>query len=108
MIFFNFMKTPVMLNDGSVFPSNGETLELRINSHNVIRKTNSLITFFEEDFNIRGLPEKRFGTYYIVPNEIRMMAKLSGRKDFVSPALNHPDVVKDKEGNVISVPGFVR
>ncbi|MFQ5506322.1 MAG: hypothetical protein ACE5F1_16255 [Planctomycetota bacterium] len=53
-----------------------------------------------------GLPAAQDGTYYIVSAIVK--AALPERPDLLVPATGHPDARRNKEGQIISVPGFLR
>ena len=54
---------------------------------------------------VQNLPEPEDGIVYIV--SALVAAACHARKDVVSPATGHPNAVR-KDGQVYSVPGFVR
>lgn len=56
---------------------------------------------------IEGLPEPEAGTLYIVSAIVKMAAQAQGRQDCIAPATGHPDAVRDDQGRIVSVPGFV-
>jgi len=63
----------------------------------------------EQEFGeISGLPEVAEGTTYVVSALVLNAAKAAGRTDCVAPATGHPDVVRNEQGHIVSVPGFVR
>jgi hypothetical protein len=53
---------------------------------------------------VTGLPAPQDGVIYIVSALVAQAAK---RPDVVSPASGHPNVIR-KDGQIVSVPGFVR
>jgi hypothetical protein len=54
---------------------------------------------------IIGLPEPEGDTIYVVSALVATAAK---REDVVSPASNHPLTERNKSGQIVSVPGFIR
>ncbi|UNY40559.1 hypothetical protein KLER11_gp50 [Pararheinheimera phage vB_PsoM_KLER1-1] len=60
--------------------------------------------FTVEYGDVSGLPEPEEGTVYIVS---MLVLQATDRDDVVAPASGHPDVVR-KDGQIWSVPGFVR
>lgn len=65
------------------------------------------ISFSPFNADIENLPAPAQGTRYIVSGLVLSAAKAAGRTDCVAPATGHPDVVRDKQGHIVSVPGFV-
>lgn len=53
---------------------------------------------------VQGLPDPETGTVYVAS---ALVASAAHRADVVSPATGHKDCVR-KDGQVFSVPGFVR
>jgi len=98
--FRNFTPYIIVLNNGDVFESEG------------IARVTTLFTGFDENNicfqkfgKVEGLPEKEKGVLLIVSLLILLV---SDRDDLVAPAADHPKCIKDKKGQIISVPGFVR
>jgi hypothetical protein len=54
---------------------------------------------------VQNLPDPQPGVIYIVSALVAQAAK---RADVVSPATGHPLARRDQNGQIISVPGFVR
>lgn len=66
------------------------------------------VTVYAQEFGeILDLPEPAAGTIYVVSAIVLAAAKKAGRQDCVAPATGHPDVVRDEQGRIVSVPGFV-
>lgn len=101
MNFINLTPHDIKLNNGRVFVSTG-----------VARVRASYSDFNENDIcevifgEVTGLPEPKEGTIYIVSGLV-LQALKGSRPDVVAPATGHPEV-KRVEGQVVSVPGFVR
>lgn len=102
MTFINLTPHDIVLNDGTVYPSRG-----------TVRLTDNY-TDFDVDCicdvdhgAVSGLPSPKPSTCYIVSTLVLDAAKKAGRTDFVAPATGHPQC-KRSNGNIISVPGFIR
>lgn len=100
--FVNLTPHIVRLNNGTEFPSAGTA------------RVATTYSRFDDDLVadvrfglIEGLPARRPDTIYIVSAIVAQAAAAVGRFDLVSPATGHPDCVR-KDGQVYSVPGFVR
>ena len=95
----NLTPHTVRLNDGTEFAPSG--LVARVASQHVEDEPG----FFRVVFGgIVGLPDPKEGTVFVVSGMVAAAAK---RSDVVSPATGHPACVR-KDGQVWSVPGFVR
>ncbi len=102
MNFINLTPHDVVMNDGTVYPSQG-----------VARLTDTYTPFDDNGVcyvaygDITNLPDPMDNTCYIVSSLVLNAAKALGRKDVVTPATGHPDC-KRHNGNIVSVPGFIR
>jgi len=76
----------------------------RVNSEHVYVKDGDLPTFEVKYGDITGLPDPEDGVVYIVS---LLVLQATDRTDVVAPASGHPGVVR-KDGQIWSVPGFVR
>lgn len=56
---------------------------------------------------IEGLPEPEEGKLYIVSAMVLEAGKRIGRNDLMAPATGHPETVRNEQGQIVSVPGFV-
>lgn len=101
--FRNFTPHPIVLNDGTVYQPEGLA---RVSA-----------TFTEFDSNgistqvfgqVSGLPEQVDGVWIIVSALVLTAAQAQGRTDVVAPATGHPQCVRNTQGHIVSVPGFVR
>jgi hypothetical protein len=102
MTFVNVTPHVVRLNDGTEFPPSGS----------VARVSSTYTEFVDNVAGIEfgavvGLPEPVAGVVYVASALVAGAAQKAGRSDVVSPATGHPACVR-KEGQVVSVPGFVR
>jgi hypothetical protein len=99
MKFVNLTPHRIVLNNGTVFESEG-----------VCRVDSSYTPFDENGISrvvfgeVTGLPEPQEGVVYIVSGLV-VQALKGKRDDVVSPATGHPDCVR-KDGHPVSVPGF--
>ena len=101
MKFVNFTPHDIVMNDGARFVSEG------------VARVDGVYSAFDAngicrvDYGgISGLPKPEKDTFYIVSSVVLGIARLQGRRDVVAPATGHPDCIR-KDGQVISVPGFV-
>lgn len=102
MKFVNFTPHDIVMNDGARFVSEG------------VARVAGVYSAFDEngicrvDYGcILGLPKPEKDIVYIVSSVVLGIARLHGRRDVVAPATGHPDCIR-KDGQVVSVPGFVR
>lgn len=102
MKFINLTPHNVVLNNGTVIEKSGN-----------IARVSSRYTEFDgrgichvEFGEITGLPEPEEGVIYIVSGMVASAAK--NRNDVVAPATGHPQCVRNDQGQIVSVPGFVR
>lgn len=102
MKFINLTPHAVVLNDGRVFETSG-----------IIARVSQTISSFDENGiaiasfgEIENLPEPKQDTMYIVSGLVASAAK--DRCDLVSPATNHKETKRSPEGQIISVPGFIK
>lgn len=90
----------VRLNDGTEFLPSGYLARVT-SSHTEFDKDKTCKVVYGD---VNGVPEPQDGVIYIVS---LIVLNASDRTDLVAPATSHPDVVR-KDGQVYSVPGFVR
>tara|TARA_R110002012_G_scaffold155160_5_gene316033 strand:- start:159 stop:458 length:300 start_codon:yes stop_codon:yes gene_type:complete len=99
MQYFNYTPHKIVLNDGRSFKSNG------------VARVSASFTAFNGDVcrqtfgEVNGLPEPREGVTLIVS---AMVLSASKRHDLVAPATGHPETVRNDQGHIVSVPGFVK
>lgn len=103
MRFRNFTPHSIVLNDGTVFMSEG------------LARVQASFSDFDENgvcqqvFGaVTGLPETEEGVLLIVSAMVLSAAQAQGRVDVVAPATGHPLCVRNEAGHIVSVPGFVR
>ena len=67
------------------------------------------IPVYEQTFgDIEGLPDPEPGTIFIVSMVVRQAAQKLGRTDVVSPDTSPSGAIRDEQGRIIAVRGFVR
>ncbi|MEG1926363.1 MAG: hypothetical protein RR415_11535 [Ruthenibacterium sp.] len=98
--FVNLTPHVVRLNDGTAFSAEGFA---RVASSYTAFDKNGIAEVKFGD--VEGLPEEQAGVRYIVSALVKQAAK--DRHDLVSPATGHPDAIR-KDGQIVSVPGFVK
>ena len=92
----------IKLNDGTVFPASGQVARVSVNQvddgdiNGIPVKKN---TYGE----VEGIPEPRDGVVYIVS---AMVVGNSDRTDLVAPDTGN--ALRNDQGHIVSVPGFVR
>lgn len=57
---------------------------------------------------IEGLPEPQEGTIFIVSMVVRQAAQEKGRTDVVSPDTSPQGAIRNEQGQIVAVRGFVR
>lgn len=103
MNFVNLTPHAIKLNDGTVFEPSGIVARVAADLQEVVKVSG--VQFFRQTFGeVEGLPEEIPGTRYIVS---AMVLAASYRNDLIAPATSHKDVVRNENGQIISVPGFV-
>lgn len=100
MTFVNLTPHEIKLNDGTVISPSGK-----------IARVSSRFTNFDADKvcsveygEIEDLPEPTIGVFYVVSS---IVLAATDRKDVVAPATGHPATIR-KDGQIVSVPGFVQ
>lgn len=103
MLFKNFTPHSIVLNDGTVFASEG------------LARVSASFSEFDENGvctqvfgEVTGLPTPEDGVLLIVSAMVLSAAQSQGRTDVVAPATGHPLCVRNEAGHIVSVPGFVR
>ena len=103
MTFRNFTPHSIVLNDGTVFASEG------------LARVSASFSEFDENGvctqvfgEVTGLPTPEDGVLLIVSAMVLSAAQSQGRTDVVAPATGHPLCVRNEAGHIVSVPGFVR
>jgi len=103
MKYKNFTPHSIVLNDGTIFESEGLA---RVQASFSDFDENGVCTqIFGE---VTGLPAPEEGVMLIVSAMVLSAAKEQGRTDVVAPATGHPACRRNEAGHIMSVPGFVR
>ena len=98
--FINLTPHTINLTNGAAYAASG--VVARVGSTHTPFNENKIASI--EWGEVTGLPAPQDGVLYIVSALVAQAAK---RPDVVSPASGHPDVVR-KDGQIVSVPGFIR
>ena len=92
----------VKLNSGIEFPPSGTVARVSAQWKRI-----SSIIYTVEYGEIEGLPEPEEGKLYIVSAMVLEAGKRIGRNDLMAPASGHPETIRNEQGQIVSVPGFV-
>lgn len=103
MNFINLTPHAINLNSGESFPPSGQVARVQAGYSNFDEQGICSATFGE----VQGLPEPQDGVIFIVSGLVAGAVKGIRREDVVAPATGHPLAVREN-GQIISVPGFVR
>lgn len=110
MQIINLTPHTVRLNNGKEFPPSGQVArvsnQFTMNTSPELLKEDIYI-FSVEYGEILGLPEEKENVLYIVSNLVLEAGKKLGRTDLIAPATGHPEVIRNEQGQIISVPGFI-
>ena len=101
MEYVNLTPHDIQLNDGTCYKASGIVARVFTTFSKFDENKIAKIIFGE----IENLPSPKTNTIYIVSSLVAQAVK--GREDVVSPATGHPGAIRSN-GNIISVPGFVR
>lgn len=84
---------------GTQFPASGNIARVAASFKDVSNG------FYTQTFGeVENLPAPVEDVYYIIS---AMVFAATDRKDVVAPATGHPECVRNKKGQIVSVPGFV-
>ena len=101
----NLTPHKVVINDGTIFEPSGTVARVAV--HQVPDGEVNGIPVMKQTFGqLENLPEPQDNTIYIVSQIVLSAAKELGRTDCVAP--DTANAVRDEEGRIVSVPGFVR
>src|SRR5690554_6702685 len=101
----NLTPHPIVITDGPTFPASGTVA--RVSVQQVDAGTIAGIPVKTQTFgDIVDLPAPQADTIYIVSALVLSAAKAAGRTDCVAP--DTANAVRDDNGRIVSVPGFVR
>lgn len=102
MNFINLTPHTVVLNDGTTYPASGIVARVSATYSDFDPNGVAVVNFGEPV----GLPAPKKDTLFIVSGLLKQACPQ--RTDLVSPATGHPACVRDEQGRILSVPGFVR
>lgn len=100
--FVNLTPHAITLNDGKIIPASGEVVRVSTTYSDFDSNGVAVVEFGEPV----GLPAPQEGVLFIVSGLLKQACP--DRQDLVSPATGHPACVRDGQGRIVSVPGFVR
>lgn len=127
MKFFNLTPHEIRLNNGSTFQPSGQVARVNatfephqaqhwcdcdycVNGGGEGCLSQPPIIYEQKFGEIEGLPDPdpQAGTQYIVSAIVLAAAKAAGRNDCLAPATGHQECVRNENGHIVSVPGFVK
>lgn len=100
--YINLTPHAIKLNDGRVFPVSGTVARVEC-EYTDARDDLAMQTMYI----CESLPPPKQGVRYIVSAIVREAVEHL-RDDVVSPATNHPESIRNKDGKIISVECFCR
>ena len=104
--FINLTPHTIYLNDGRKFEPSGQIA--RVSSQfKEVDLVDDVIIYEVTYGNIENLPEPDTDVIYIVSNIVLEAGKKKNRWDLVAPATGHPDCIRNEQGQIVSVPGFI-
>lgn len=104
--FINCTPHPIQLNDCTVFTPGSSVARVSTTFHGG-SFIDDVEIFHQEFGKVIGLPEPSPGCVFIVSAIVLEATKSQGRTDVVAPATRHPKTLRNEQGHIISVPGFV-
>ena len=102
MKFINLTPHNIRLNDGRIFEPSG-----------VVARVSTSFTEFKNDISkliygdVINLPSIIDDNIVYIVSALVLSALNGYRPDVVAPATGHPDCIRDSNGYIVSVPGFV-
>lgn len=102
----NLTPHPIKITNGLTFDPSGTVA--RVSTTQAIVDDINGIPVAKQTFgDIVGLPAPQPDTVFIVSAIVLAAAKDKGRTDCVAPNTSSADVVRNDQGHIVSVPGFV-
>jgi len=106
----NLTPHTIKLNNGKEFPPSGMVTRVsaqfsRLTPQELLNE--GIYIYSVEYGEIEGLPEPEEGKLFIVSAMVLEAGRKIGRNDLIAPATGHPEAVRNEQGQIISVPGFV-
>lgn len=103
----NLTPHDVVINDGTVFPPSG--MVARVATTQIQDGDINGIPVMKVSYgDIVDLPDPKPDVVYIVSALVLSASKAVGRTDCVSPNTSSTDTIRNDNGQIVSVPGFVR
>ena len=106
----NLTPHTIKLNNGKTFPPSGTIARVSakftyVTSPELMRE--GIYVYKVEYGEIEGLPEPQENVLYIVSAMVLEAGEIIGRNDLIAPATGHPKAIRNEQGQIVSVPGFV-
>lgn len=101
----NLTPHPISITDGPTFEPSGTIARVSVQQADA-GNINGIPVKKQVFGDITGLPDPQDDTIFIVSTLVLEAAKAIGRNDLVAP--NSANAVRDENGHIVSVPGFVR
>jgi len=98
----------VRMEDGDrVFEPSGTVARVAVTS-TPVGEVDGIPVVAQTYGEIEDLPDPQPGVVYIVSMVVRQAAKEAGRTDVVSPDTSPAGAIRDEQGRIVAVRGFVR
>jgi hypothetical protein len=104
--FINLTPHTIYLNDGRKFEPSGQIARVS-NQFKEVDLVDDVIIYEVTYGDIEGLPEPEEGKLFIVSAMVLEAGRKIGRNDLVAPATGHPEAIRNEQGQIVSVPGFI-
>ena len=101
----NLTPHPISITDGPTFQPSGTVARVSVQQEDA-GDINGIPVKKQVFGDITGLPDPQDDTIFIVSVLVLEAAKAVGRNDLVAP--NTANAVRDENGHIVSVPGFVK
>lgn len=101
----NLTPHDVTITNGPTFPPSGTVARVSVQQVDA-GDVNGIPVKAQAYGDIMGLPEPQAGTIFIVSALTLAAAKAAGRSDVVAP--DTANAVRNADGHIVSVPGFVK
>ena len=106
----NLTPHTIKLNSGKEFPPSGMVTRVsaqfsRLTPQELLNE--GIYIYSVEYGEIEGLPEPEEGKLFIVSAMVLEAGRKIGRNDLVAPATGHPEAIRNEQGQIVSVPGFI-
>ena len=105
MKIINLTPHDIVITNGPTFPPSGTVARVSVQQVDA-GDVNGIPVKTQTFGDIVGLPEPQAGTVFIVSALVLNAAKAAGRDDVVAP--DTANAVRNDDGHIVSVPGFVK